>query len=101
MLIFVMKFLQHILQDGLDLFVFFLEENLLLLNHFKHSLTFLIQIFEFIVLVFLFFECFPYFGQLKFELLIFPYKVLKVVTTERFGFLVMRDPVGLLSLLVR
>ncbi len=100
MLIFVMKFLQHILQDGLDLFVFLLEENLFFLHNFKHSLTFLIEIFEFIVLMFLFFQCFSYFGQLNFELLIFPQKVLKVVTTERFGFVVMWDPVGLLSLLV-
>lgn len=100
MLIFVMKFLQYIFQDGLDLLVFLFEENLFFLHHFKHSLTFFIQIFELIVLVFLFFECCLYFGQLKFELLIFLYEVLGMLMTERFGLEIVRGFLGLLSLLV-
>ena len=100
MLIFVVKFIQHIFQDGLDLLVFLFEANLFFLHHFKHSLTFFIQIFELIVLVFLFFEFCLYFGQLKFELLIFPYQVLRMFMTERFGLAIVWGFLGVLSLLL-
>ena len=88
-LIFVMKFLEYIFQNGSDFFVLFLKNHFLFLQHFKHYFALLVQIFKIVVFTLLFlklsFDCL----QLQFELFILLSYAFKIVSYERLGLLTM------------